>query len=113
MSDQATAPAHARSLSVLAAAVDTETDADAAWRLSLESHLLYHAILRNRPASSRAWLSTQADAWATALRVMVRVSRLIGSEAMQSDVRATVVRFTEETAFAVDDPRDVSPRPGS
>lgn len=113
MSDQATAPAHARSLSVLAAAVDPETDGDAAWRLSLESHLLYHALLRNRPASSRAWLSTQADTWATALRVMVRVSRLIGSEAMQNDVRATVARFTEETAFPVDDPREVSPRPGS
>ncbi|QXE38719.1 hypothetical protein KQY30_35420 [Streptomyces sp. GMY02] len=100
--DQAAAPAHARSLADLAAAVDHHTDA--AWRLALESHLLSQAILRNRPDSSHALLSAHGHAWATALLVMVRVSRLTGSEAMQNDVRAAVDRFNE-TAVAVEEPR--------
>ncbi|MDX2702068.1 hypothetical protein PV350_04305 [Streptomyces sp. PA03-6a] len=35
------------------------------------------------------------------------------SDAINEYPVVTVARFTEETAFAVDDPREVSPKPGS
>jgi tetratricopeptide (TPR) repeat protein len=102
--DPAAAPAHARRLADVAAAVDPDTDGDAAWRLALESHLLYHALFRKR-ADFGPGLRAYGDAWATALRVMVRVSGLHGGEAMQGDVRAAVDHFTEKTAPVADEPR--------
>ncbi|MFF3909534.1 hypothetical protein ACFYZJ_26950 [Streptomyces sp. NPDC001848] len=102
--DPAAAPVRARRLADIAAAVDLDTDGDAAWRLALESHLLYHALFRKR-ADSAPGLRAYGDGWATALRVMVRVGRLHGGEAMQKDVRAAVDHFTEKTAPVADEPR--------
>ncbi|MFF4019562.1 hypothetical protein [Streptomyces sp. NPDC001843] len=94
MRDRASAPLHARRLADLAAAVDPRTDTDAAWRMALESHLLHHTLFRNRAEGSAAWLDAHGDAWATALRTMVRaVGEQYGSERAGDDVRAAVDRL--------------------
>ncbi|MEU5598571.1 hypothetical protein [Streptomyces sp. NPDC020298] len=91
--DRASAALHARRLADLAAAVDPGTDADAAWRMALESHLLHHALFRKRTEASTAWLDAHGDAWATALRTMVRVAGQYGTEETRDDAGAALDRF--------------------
>ncbi|GGS12389.1 hypothetical protein GCM10010269_59490 [Streptomyces humidus] len=81
------APPYARRLGRLAAELrESEGDPDVAWRLALESHLLYSTAFRHLVGDPRNWLREHGEGWAQTGITALHLALSRGSEAAHDDL---------------------------
>ncbi|GGO94622.1 hypothetical protein [Wenjunlia tyrosinilytica] len=98
------APPYARRLGQLAADLrQSEGDPDVAWRLALESHLLYDTAFRHLVGDPRNWLREHGDGWTQTGITALHLALARGGEAVHDDLRRPLAELSgrlEELAKA-------------